>query len=591
MRCAADKRMDMRHAEKDKGYGKAALRAALGLALLLFTLSAVIAQTPSAGNPSSPTTSLPQPPTSVSTTSGNPTDRSKGKSQPHDKTAIILGISIPLLILAAIVLIILSRKKQADKGSSEKQKEDKALVSVRNKIRCRHYVEELRKLAGEVGTGQTTEFLPQRLNKIVYALNKDKEPLLANLVQRYGHRCKEYVDKKRVHNPVNWRAEAICRNLQATVTELIREAEKLIKNAPDTPATDGSKTAADTTRTATETTGKRLLTEPGMLDTATDGQVLTGEDLGLPPRTDYIQYDQPSRKGRTDDRIAQLQQQHQRELQSVRDKKDAEIRRLQKEIAQVGEQYRLRDGEKKALSEEMKGLTDAETVQRHLRESLASFPPSLKSFVTGLIEVAHRAQSGDMGWLSGADGMQKLDQCVYRPAPAFGALALEPGGQVEPADLQRVVSLQSWVHARLKEIGLEVISPLAGEEFNLSLHAFTDEDLVEINEAPERHGRIARTKRIGYRSAHTRAVLRKADVQRWVYRPYGLLPDSAAPAPPVPSVPESQKPEQPPAPPAKPDRPEAPPEQTLKAEPVSEAQSDMDLLRSTVKKGGGGASS
>jgi hypothetical protein len=433
--------------------------------------------------------------------------------------------------------------------------------------RREEYLKDLKNWRAQITlrtTGPDFQNTVQTIRSLIDRASRDGDKVVLNLMMSYD---KEYDD---AISPFSGPAEPgqprptmdstrvtlVRHRVQSLLDKLISEMETLVNQGTPGNASLSSQASKPSNRTVTPD-------NPVFRDLNETARIIHNDAAANPTlnRTEI---------GAASDRQLLLQlrdmQERNRTLAESLEKEQEANRSLQSELEQAKQHYKVKNANMETLLDNLKRgqqeeLAEKEKViialrseiqqkeseieslkrqfpaQQRLPELITTlqfpagpFPPSLQSFVAGLLAVARRANEGSLEELSSQESLAQLDQFIYRPAPAFGALALERPGSVEPADVVRVVSLQSRVHLRLAEIGLDTIRPQPGDEYDRRLHAFSEQDLILNNDDPDRHGRIAGVKRNGYRNTQTGAVLRRADVQRWIYRDYGILQDSTAPA-------------------------------------------------------------
>lgn len=163
---------------------------------------------------------------------------------------------------------------------------------------------------------------------------------------------------------------------------------------------------------------------------------------------------------------------------------------------------------------EISKLREYPAALQALRECADGLPVALHEYVVGLLQIADQMENRDLSALTSGQGMESLDQFLYRAPQPYGLLSNQNDDALDLQTLIQITALQGLLHDRLQELGLYVINPGIGDEFNPEWYRCSDTDLVWINDDPSRHNRVAGVKRIGYRFRER--VLRKAETKRFL---------------------------------------------------------------------------
>ena len=376
-------------------------------------------------------------------------------------------------------------------------------VPIRNRKRWEQLTGDVLQLSMAADGSVAIERVPVKLNQIVIEAQND-EPELARRVERYRQRFLQRRPKK---SPDLW-TQTERRSLVELVALLHRELQECLL----TPAVGMGEPSLDPSETAENAPTHREL-------------------LNLQAKADYLQQELEAaqrklqaaaqeKTGEAEHSLEEIENLKLRHADEISSKNDAilnyetqldawkaKAHEKEREAAEYAEQWAGAEAEKNSLLK-------AAALRPHLAERLPEFPASLQKVVETLLEIMKQVERGDRAALLSAQGIENLDLYVYRPLPPLSLLAQERPGRVEIEDTLRVHTLQAEIHQGLEKAGIQILNPAAGEPFDASLHTYTEQDLVWINDAPHLHNTVAGVRRIGYRFGTE--VLRKAEIRRYV---------------------------------------------------------------------------
>ena len=209
----------------------------------------------------------------------------------------------------------------------------------------------------------------------------------------------------------------------------------------------------------------------------------------------------------------QTDAQFKQQLSATQARSAQDVQKAKEQLEDIKKQLR-------ELQAKFEGRDDALVASQELAAVAQSLPKDLEDFVGGLIEIAEQCeiQPGQRNADAASEWLRKnlkqVEKFVYQSPPSSSRLLARYPQFDQPLRLQQISTIQRWIHQRMKEMGFEVIDPIAEKPFDPRFHEADEQHLIWVP-TPEKNNLIDSVVRLGFKFGDK--VLRAAVVKKYVY--------------------------------------------------------------------------
>lgn len=170
-----------------------------------------------------------------------------------------------------------------------------------------------------------------------------------------------------------------------------------------------------------------------------------------------------------------------------------------------------------AMYQRLNGLMSPVHARASLPQDAAPWS-ELDNYVQNLLGFADLIELSDMTGVTAK--LNELQKVLFGPPPMNSLFDPE---RPAPVDVfTRILYLQSYLRAKLREQNIQIVMPEIGENYDARRHECAETDFVWDHDDPSKHNTIYAVRTIGFENRATGQILKKATVRKQMFD--GTLP-------------------------------------------------------------------